>query len=47
MTASYNLMANDSVERQNATIAQTLRMYVSKNQSNWDLRLPTVYMSIR
>ena len=47
MTASYNPRANGSVERQNATIAQTLRMYVSKDQSNWDLLLPTVLMSIR
>ena len=47
MTASYNPRANGSVERQNATIAHTLRMYVSKDQSNWDLLLPTVHMSIR
>ena len=47
MTASYNPRANGSVERQNATIAQTLRMYVSKDQSNWYLLLPTVHMSIR
>ena len=47
MTAIYNPRANGSVERQNATIAQTLRMYVSKDQSNWDLHLPTVHISIR
>ena len=47
MTASYNPRANGCVERQNATIAQTLRMYIDKDQTNWHLLLPTVLMSIR
>ena len=46
-TASYNPRANGCVERQNATIAQTIRMYVNKDQTNWHLLLPTVLMSIR
>ena len=33
------------LERQNATIAQTLRMY--KDQNNWHLFLPTILMGIR
>ena len=47
MTASYNPRANGCVERQNATIAQTLRMYIDKDQTNWHLLLPTVFMSIQ
>ena len=47
MTASYNPRANGCVERQNATIAQTIRMYINKDQNNWHLLLPTVLMSIR
>lgn len=47
MTASYNPRANGCVERQNATIAQTLRAYINKDQNNWHLLLPTVLMSIR
>ena len=47
MTASYNPRANGCVERQKATIAQTLRMYINKDQNNWHLLLPTVLMSIR
>ena len=47
MTASYNPRANGSVERQNASIAQTIRMYVSKDQNDWHLLLPTALMAIR
>ena len=47
MTASYNPKANGCVERQNATIAQTLRMYICKEQNDWHLLLPTVLMAIR
>ena len=46
-TASYNPRANGCVERQNATIAQTLRMYINKDQNNWHLLLPTILMGIR
>ena len=47
MTASYNPRANGCVERQNASIAQTIRMYISKDQNNWHLLLQTALMAIR
>ena len=46
-TASYNPQANGCVERQNAVIAQILRMYINEKKNDWHLILPTVLMSIR
>ena len=46
-TASYNPKANGSCERQNATLIQTLRMYIDQDQSNWNLFLPTVLQALR
>ena len=46
-TASYNPKANRSCERQNATLIQTLRMYIDKDQSNWNSFLPTVLQALR
>ena len=46
-TASYNRKANGSCELQNATLIQTLRMYIDKDQSNWNLFLPTVLQALR
>ena len=46
-TASYNPKANGSCERQNATLIQTLRMYIDKDQTNWNLFLPTVLQALR
>lgn len=46
-TASYNPKANGSCERQNATLIQTLRMYVDKDQSNWNSLLPIALQALR
>lgn len=46
-TASYNPKANGCCERQNATIIQTLRMYIDKDQKNWNMFLPIVLQALR
>ena len=40
-------MTNSTCERMNGVIAQTLRAYVDKNQSNWHTYIPNVMMAIR
>ena len=35
------------MERQKATIAPTLRMYINKDENNWHLLLPTILMGVR
>lgn len=46
-TSSYHPQSNAVCERLNSTLAQTLRMYCEKDQSNWPELLPSVMMSFR
>ena len=46
-TSSYHPQTNSTCERLNSTLAQTLRMYCEKDQSNWPDLLPSVMMSFR
>ena len=46
-TSSYHPQTNSACERRNSTLAQTLRMYCEKDQSNWPELLPSVMMSFR
>ena len=46
-TSSYHPQTNSVCERLNSTLAQTLRMYCEKDQSNWPDLLPSVMMSFR
>lgn len=42
-----NAQTNSTYERHNSTLAQTLRMYWEKDQSNWPELLSSVMMSFR
>ncbi|KAL4231721.1 hypothetical protein ACF0H5_009297 [Mactra antiquata] len=46
-TSSYHPQTNATVERVNSTLAQTLRAYITKDQSNWPELLPNVMMAFR
>ena len=46
-TRSYRPQSNGCVERQNASVVQTIRMYVDRSQRNWHLVLPVALMSLR
>ena len=46
-TSSYRPQANGCVERQNANIIQTIRMYVDRSQRDWHMILPVALMSLR
>ncbi|MEW8546122.1 MAG: reverse transcriptase domain-containing protein [Candidatus Thiodiazotropha sp.] len=46
-TSSYHPQTNSTCERMNSTLAQTLRMYCNKDQSNWPDILPSVMMAFR
>ena len=46
-TSSYHPNTNGTVERQNSTIAQTLRMYCDNKQTNWPSLLPSIMMAFR
>lgn len=46
-TASYRPQSNGCVERQNASITQTIRMYVDRSQRNWPSFLPVALMALR
>ena len=45
-TSSYRPQSIGCVERQNASIVQTIRMYVDRSQRNWYLVLPVALMSL-
>lgn len=46
-TSSYHPQTNATCERMNSTIAQCLRTYVNKDQTNWHDILPGILMAIR
>ncbi|CAC5378737.1 unnamed protein product [Mytilus coruscus] len=46
-TSSYHPQTNGLVERQNSTIAQTIRTYCGKDQNLWPIHLQSVTMAIR
>ena len=46
-TSSYRPQANGCVERQNANIIRTIRMYVDRNQRDWHMILPVALMALR
>ena len=46
-TSSYHPQTNATCERMNSTIAQCLRAYVDKDQTNWPEILPGVMMALR
>lgn len=46
-TSSYHPQTNGLVERQNSTIAQSLRTYCKKNQSDWPIYLSSIMMAFR
>lgn len=46
-TSSYHPQTNGLVERQNSTIAQTIRTYCGKDQNLWPIHLQSVMMAIR
>ena len=46
-TSSYHSQSNASCERMNSFIAQTLRAYCAKYQSDWPSILPAVMMAYR
>ena len=46
-TSSYRPQANGCVERQNANVIQTIRMYVDRSQRDWHMILPVALMSLR
>ena len=45
--SSYHPQTNSTCERLNNTLAQTLRMYCNKEQTNWPQFLPSVMMAFR
>ena len=47
LTSSYHPQSNGSVERRNSTIAQCLKAYVNKEQTNWSDLLPSILMAMR
>ena len=46
-TSSYRPSSNGCVERQNANIIQTIRMYVDRSQRDWHMILPVALMALR
>lgn len=46
-TSAYHPNTNGMVERQNSTLAQSLRAYCGKEQSRWPQLLPSVMMAFR
>ena len=46
-TSSYHPQSNVACERTNATLAQSLRAYCSKEQTNWPDILPSIMMAFR
>ena len=46
-TSSYHPQTNSTVERVNSTLAQTLRAYINKEQTNWPSLLPSIMMAFR
>ena len=46
-TSNYHPQSNAATERMNSTIAQTLRIFCDKEQTNWAKILPSVMMSYR
>ncbi|KAK3084156.1 hypothetical protein FSP39_009188 [Pinctada imbricata] len=46
-TSAYHPQTNSACERMNSTIAQCLRTYVNKDQTNWPSLLPGVMMALR
>ena len=46
-SSSYHPQMNSTCERLNSTLAQTLRMYCNKEQTNWPQFLPSVMMAFR
>lgn len=47
VTSSYHAQSNVACERINSTLAQSLRAYCQKNQTQWDEILPSVLMAFR
>ena len=46
-TSSYHPQTNSTVERMNSTLAQTLRTYIDKDQTQWVDILPFALMNLR
>jgi len=46
-TSSYHPQTNGLVERFNSTLCQSLSMYVSKNQKDWDEFIPLILFADR
>lgn len=46
-TTAYHPQTDGLVERFNGTLAQSLSMYVSKDQKDWDRHIPTVLFAYR
>ena len=46
-TSAYNPKCDGLVERLNSTLCQTLSMFVSKNQKDWDTFIPAALLAIR
>ena len=46
-TSSYHSQTDGLVERFNSTLCQSLSMYVSKNQKDWDEFIPLVLFAHR
>ena len=46
-TSSFHPMSNGTVERRNSTIAQILRAFINKDQTNWAELLPSALMTMR
>ena len=46
-TSSYHPQTDGLVERFNGTLIQSLSMYVNKNQTDWDLYIPSVLFAYR
>lgn len=46
-TSAYNPACDGLVERMNSTLCQTLSMFVSKHQKDWDVFIPAAQMAFR
>ena len=46
-TSAYNPACDALVERLNSTLCQTLSMFVSKHQKDWDVFIPAALMAFR
>ena len=46
-TTAYHPQTDGLVERLNSTVCQTLSMYVSKNQKDWDVFIPAALIAFR